>query len=1161
VGGSATIVTSPNGTTWTPTQVSGAASSGYGIIFTGIASNGTDIYIVGKERGVLVYGTSPIGSWSVSSSTSLLGSSDQERHIAYGNNRWLVAVRRTTGAQSLLYEINSTSSATAGATGSSGFIATRGGKPSRIRFINGNFWLVTGGNTVSSIADNGRIYNLGSNPNIDNDYSSNAMTPAGTTSLWDIEAYGNNGIMVFGDNGTSLYTTNNTTWQTIDGKPNTNTDLRSGALASDNTLVIAGNEVRFTRYYVPEVVIGGGSGEVVVTDGYWYLVGGESEAVTGDISWNEILNKPNIPVGANLTEQAAVFGQSARSGVLDTFARSDHYHALPSAPSVPSGANIDASPLNQTVTHGSAQTWARSDHRHAIPTIPPAQIQSDWNQSTNTALDYIKNKPTIPAAHSGQSLNFRVGSSANQLSFDTNDSTTKSFRLNAGSNVTLTVGGDSTNREVTIASTAGGGGSSVADLSGQGTPIFGQNAVNGTASTAARSDHVHALPASPSVPTGANLSSQASNFGQAAQNGSAATFARSDHYHALPAAPTLSSLGGESAISAGTTDQFWRGDKSWQAFNSILPVYGTSSTSASTTAKTSTITGFVRRTGSIVGISFTNANTASAPTLNVNSTGAANIQYNGSAPASGMLAATTVHIFQFDGTSWQLLNPVVTSGGSSIPTPSNSNLILRSIAVSSVIGYNWDKLNLDLDVKNTLPIANGGTGSNTAASALANLGGIGDRITTYATSSTNFDNIITSGVYSVYGSSSSSNHSPSTSITGNNAWNLLVIGGNNGVIQIASPAATSGGTVYYRVGGGSSSTSFPTTWQTLSSGGGGVSVANLSGQASAFGQAANSGSAATAARSDHYHALPPAPTPFWSEANTGGDVANVTTPGAYSGNWSSGQPSGASWGSLLVLASDTGTSYRQKIFIQESSNKIWFQSNGQTWKELTGGSGGIPEPSDSLTYGRYNGGWRRAVNLAGDTMTGILNIERSVATATESNRYFQLKTTTPSSGYNTLDGMRFGVSNISGTCGGWIQSFNGSYEGGQLTLNPNGGKVETGGGFEVKGSLSVATSIESQNLYVKNTARFGNILPTARRVEMTGNDGFAIRGATGDARSILIYRGEIFFFMDSNADFDSTAAGFRFALEGTSSAPTLTVKKKAQNGSWTNAVFSNGAFS
>lgn len=36
------------------------------------------------------------------------------------------------------------------------------------------------------------------------------------------------------------------------------------------------------------------------------------------------------------------------------------------------------------------------------PTIPAAQIQSDWNQSDNTAKDYIKNKPTIPTVPSNE---------------------------------------------------------------------------------------------------------------------------------------------------------------------------------------------------------------------------------------------------------------------------------------------------------------------------------------------------------------------------------------------------------------------------------------------------------------------------------------------------------------------------------------------------------------------------------------------------------------------------------------------------------------------------------------------------------------------------------------------------------------------------------------
>jgi hypothetical protein len=29
------------------------------------------------------------------------------------------------------------------------------------------------------------------------------------------------------------------------------------------------------------------------------------------------------------------------------------------------------------------------------PTIPATQIQADWNQTDNTQVDYIKNKPTI----------------------------------------------------------------------------------------------------------------------------------------------------------------------------------------------------------------------------------------------------------------------------------------------------------------------------------------------------------------------------------------------------------------------------------------------------------------------------------------------------------------------------------------------------------------------------------------------------------------------------------------------------------------------------------------------------------------------------------------------------------------------------------------------
>ena len=35
--------------------------------------------------------------------------------------------------------------------------------------------------------------------------------------------------------------------------------------------------------------------------------------------------------------------------------------------------------------------------KFATPSDIPAQVQSDWDQSDSTAIDYIKNKPTIPS--------------------------------------------------------------------------------------------------------------------------------------------------------------------------------------------------------------------------------------------------------------------------------------------------------------------------------------------------------------------------------------------------------------------------------------------------------------------------------------------------------------------------------------------------------------------------------------------------------------------------------------------------------------------------------------------------------------------------------------------------------------------------------------------
>ena len=82
--------------------------------------------------------------------------------------------------------------------------------------------------------------------------------------------------------------------------------------------------------------------------------------------------------------------------------------------------------------------------------------------------------------------------------------------------------------------------------------------------------------------------------------------------------------------------------------------YGTSSTALGTAAKVVSCAGFALKTGETIAVKFTNTNTAAAPTLNVNGTGAVAIKAasGGTESLAGLWRAGETVLFTYDGTNW-----------------------------------------------------------------------------------------------------------------------------------------------------------------------------------------------------------------------------------------------------------------------------------------------------------------------------------------------------------------------------------------------------------------------------------------------------------------------------------------------------------------------------
>ena len=169
----------------------------------------------------------------------------------------------------------------------------------------------------------------------------------------------------------------------------------------------------------------------------------------------------------------------------------------------------------------------------------------------------------------------------------------------------------------------------------------------------------------------------------------------------------------KSTVASTTNDGLMSSADKIKLNNSNM-AYGTCSTAAATAAKVVSISGNTKwalTAGSIIAVKFTNTNTASNPTLNVNGTGAKSIVYDSTVIASSNLSfagyANRCILYLYDGTNyvfigwsvdtdtntWRGIQDNLTSTSTSASLSANQGRILK--------GY-IDEINAQLDGVETL---------------------------------------------------------------------------------------------------------------------------------------------------------------------------------------------------------------------------------------------------------------------------------------------------------------------------------------------------------------------------------------------------------------------------------------------------------------------------
>ena len=148
------------------------------------------------------------------------------------------------------------------------------------------------------------------------------------------------------------------------------------------------NETTYYRWIVEENI------------GHWFLIGEEgpyytkSEADSKFVSQERTINGKAL--SSNITLSASDVGaDSSGSAAIAEQNAKDYTDSLASNYATAAQGQLADTAVQPDDLATVAISGDYNDLSN-LPEIPSAQIQSDWNQTDDKALDYIKNKPTIP---------------------------------------------------------------------------------------------------------------------------------------------------------------------------------------------------------------------------------------------------------------------------------------------------------------------------------------------------------------------------------------------------------------------------------------------------------------------------------------------------------------------------------------------------------------------------------------------------------------------------------------------------------------------------------------------------------------------------------------------------------------------------------------------